>query len=85
MMIANMRGPKSRSSRIQLLASKYRNMPRHPLVLTDYVFASNFARDFRYTEQALVYSGLLAGSAALDRRSAGFAGASAALWPKDRP
>jgi hypothetical protein len=38
-------------------------MPRHPMVRKYYVFPSNFARRFRYNEQALVYSGLLAGSA----------------------
>jgi hypothetical protein len=62
----------SAGSRIQLLASKYRNMPRHPLVPKDYAFMPNFARDFRYTEQALVYSGLLAGSAAFAGGSVAF-------------
>jgi hypothetical protein len=35
-------------------------MFNHCLVLKDYVFPSNFAPVFRYNEQALVYSGLLA-------------------------
>ena len=35
-------------------------MLNHPMVQKDYVFAANFALEFRYNEQALVYSGLLA-------------------------
>ena len=51
---------KARSSPIQQLASKSRNMSRYPIVLKDYGFPSYFAPGFRYNEQALVYSGLLA-------------------------
>jgi hypothetical protein len=35
-------------------------MLNHPMVQKDYVFTPNFAPRFRYNEQALVYSGLLA-------------------------
>jgi hypothetical protein len=58
-----------------------RNMSRYPIVLKDYGFPSYFARRFRYNEQALVYSGLLA-----DRRiPAALAGENAAVQPEDRP
>ena len=40
-----------------------RNMLNHPVVLKVYVFTPNFAREFRYNERALVYSGLLAARA----------------------
>jgi hypothetical protein len=45
-------------------------MSRYPIVLKDYGFPSYFARGFRYNEQALVYSGLLAD----ERNSRGFSG-----------
>ena len=54
-----------------------RNMSRYPIVRKDYDFPANLALRVRYNKQALVNSGLLAGSAAFFR-------ASAALWPKDR-
>jgi hypothetical protein len=47
-----------------------RNMSRYPIVLKDYGFPSYFAPGFRYNEQALVYSGLLAD----ERNSRGFGG-----------
>jgi hypothetical protein len=57
-----------------------RNMDRQPIVLKDYEIPSYFARQVRYNEHALVYSGLLA-----DRRSsAAFAGGKAAPRLKDR-
>src|ERR1041385_3117590 len=37
------------------------NISHYSLVPVDYVFPANFAHLFRYNEQALVYSGLLAG------------------------
>ena len=52
-------------------------MACYPIVLKDYVFVSKFVRQVRYNRQALVYSGLLAGSSAFDRESAAF-------WLKDR-
>src|SRR6185437_10542121 len=42
-----------------------RNMSRYPIVLNDYGIVAYFARGFRYNEQALVYSGLLACNAGL--------------------
>jgi hypothetical protein len=54
-----------------------RNMPRHPMVRKYYGFPANFAREFIYNEQALVYSGLLAEAAA-------FRSESAVLRPEDR-
>jgi hypothetical protein len=82
---ADERGSETASSRIQVLASKNRNMPRHSLVLKDYVFAPNFAQDFRYTKQALVYSGLLAARAAYVSGNADFLCETVSRWPKDRP
>jgi len=35
-------------------------MSRYPIVLKDYGIVAYFAAGFRYNEQALVYSGLLA-------------------------
>jgi len=75
-------------------------MLNHPIVRKDYVFAANFAREIRYNEQALVYSGLLAESAVLAARryecllhphgdaamiGRDFGNFSAAFRPKDRP
>ena len=62
--------------------SKSRNMSRYPIVLKDYGIVAYFARGFRYNEQALVYSGLLAGNAALASENAAF---TAAYRLKDRP
>jgi hypothetical protein len=47
-------------------------MSRYPIVLKDYGIPSYFVRGFRYNEQALVYSGLLACNAAFRNESAGF-------------
>lgn len=44
-------------------------MLNHPIVRKDYVFAANFAPKFRYNEQALVYSGLLARNTAFVDRN----------------
>jgi len=56
--------------RKQAEVEKSRNMSRYPIVLKDYGIPSYFAAGFRYNEQALVYSGLLA-----DRKnSRGFGG-----------
>ena len=52
---------------------KSRNMSRYPIVLKDYGIPSYFVRGFRYNEQALVYSGLLACNAALASENAAFA------------
>ena len=72
---------KARLSPNEQLASKSRNMSRYPIVLKDYGIPSYFARGFRYNEQALVYSGLLA-----ERRiPAALAGENAAFQPEDRP
>jgi len=60
-------------------------MLRHPVVPKYYAFPPNFALRFRYNEQALVYSGLLAGRAAYLGGNAVYIGATAARWPKDRP
>jgi len=46
--------------RKQAEVRKSRNMSRYPIVLKDYGIVAYFARGFRYNEQALVYSGLLA-------------------------
>jgi hypothetical protein len=51
---------------------KSRNMSRYPIVLKDYGIVAYFARGFRYNEKALVYSGLLAGNAALASENAAF-------------
>ena len=59
-----------------------RNMSRYPIVLKDYGIVAYFARGFRYNEQALVYSGLLACNAGLASRNAAF---TAAYRLKDRP
>jgi hypothetical protein len=59
-----------------------RNMSRYPIVLKDYGIVAYFARGFRYNEQALVYSGLLACNAALASENAAF---TAAYGLKDRP
>jgi hypothetical protein len=59
-----------------------RNMSRYPIVLKDYGIVAYFARGFRYNEQALVYSGLLARNAALTSEIAGFI---AVYRLKDRP
>lgn len=48
-------------------------MLNHPMVPKDYVFTANFAREFRYNEQALVYSGLLARNTAFSGGNAGLA------------
>ena len=64
-----------------------RNMSRYPIVLKDYGIPSYFVRGFRYNEQALVYSGLLAERripAALAGQNAAFAGKNAAFQPEDR-
>jgi hypothetical protein len=42
-----------------MIVAQSRNMLNYSLVLKDEVFRSNFASEFRYNEQALVYSGLL--------------------------
>jgi hypothetical protein len=47
-----------------------RNMTRYPIVLKDDAFPANFVQVSSYNEQALVYSGLLAGNAAFASRSA---------------
>jgi hypothetical protein len=47
-----------------------RNMSRYPIVLKDYGIRSYFVPRVRYNKQALVYSGLLAGSAAFNCESA---------------
>ena len=47
-----------------------RNMSCYPIVLKDYGIVAYFARGFRYNEQALVYSGLLAD----EKNSRGFGG-----------
>jgi hypothetical protein len=60
---------------------KSRNMSRYPMVLKDYGIVAYFARGFRYNEKALVYSGLLAGNAALASENAPF---TAAYRLKDR-
>jgi hypothetical protein len=74
-------------------------MLNHPVGRKDYVFAPNFAWEFRYNERALVYSGLLVARADFIGGSVGFAGKSAVCadesaadgrttilwWPKDRP
>ena len=63
-------------------------MSRYPIVLKDYGIPSYFVRGFRYNEQALVYSGLLAERripAALAGQNAAFAGKNAAFQPEDRP
>ena len=57
-------------------------MSRYPIVLKDYGIPSYFAPGFRYNEQALVYSGLLARNAALTSEIAAFTVASGL---KDRP
>ena len=59
-----------------------RNMSRYPIVLKDYGIVAYFARGFRYNEQALVYSGLLACNAGLASENAAF---TAAYRLKDRP
>jgi hypothetical protein len=56
-------------------------MSRYPIVLKDYGIVAYFARGFRYNEQALVYSGLLACNAGLASRNAAF---TAAYGLKDR-
>ena len=61
---------------------KSRNMSRYPMVLKDYGIVAYFARGFRYNEQALVYSGLLACNAGLASENAAF---TAAYGLKDRP
>jgi hypothetical protein len=63
---------KARWSPNEQLASKSRNMARYPMVLKDYDFAAKFARGFRYNEQALVYSELLACGAHSTRKNAAF-------------
>ena len=73
---------KARWSRNEQLASKSRNMSRYPIVLKDYGIVAYFARGFRYNEQALVYSGLLACNAGLASENAAF---TAAYRLKDRP
>jgi len=59
-----------------------RNMARYPIVLKDYGIVAYFARGFRYNEQALVYSGLLACNAGLASENAAF---TAAYGLEDRP
>jgi hypothetical protein len=61
---------------------KSRNMSCYPIVLKDYGIVAYFAPGFRYNEQALVYSGLLARNAALASENAAFG---AAYRLKDRP
>ena len=56
-------------------------MSRYPIVLKDYGIQSYFVPGFRYNEQALVYSGLLACNAALASENAPF---TAAYGLKDR-
>jgi len=71
----------ARSAEIEDGRKRSRNMSRYPIVLKDYGFPSYFAPGFRYNEQALVYSGLLA-----DRGiPAALAGENAAFQPEDRP
>src|ERR1041385_503018 len=72
---------KARSQSVRM-TNKSRNMSRYPIVLKDYGIPSYFARGFRYNEQALVYSGLLARNAALTSEIAAFTVASGL---KDRP
>jgi hypothetical protein len=69
-------------SRSVRMTNKSRNMSRYPMVLKDYGIVAYFARGFRYNEQALVYSGLLACNAALASENAAF---TAAYGLKDRP
>src|SRR3954452_20983034 len=73
---------------------KSRNMSRYPIVLKDYGIVAYFARGFRYNEQALVYSGLLACNAGSPSEGAAFtatitasfsAAFTAAYGLKDRP
>ena len=69
---------------------KSRNMSRYPMVLKDYGIVAYFARGFRYNEQALVYSGLLACNAGSPSESAAFIATFAAAFTavyrlKDRP
>src|ERR1700747_1172274 len=59
-----------------------RNMSRFPIVLKDYGIVAYFAWGFRYNEQALVYSGLLACNAGLASENAAL---TAAYGLKDRP
>ena len=61
---------------------KSRNMSCYPMGLKDYGIVAYFARGFRYNEQALVYSGLLACNAGLASENAAF---TAAYGLKDRP
>jgi hypothetical protein len=49
------------------------------MVPKDYVFAANFAQQFRYNEQALVYSGLLARNTAFSGGNGGLASERARL------
>lgn len=61
LIIADQKDTAKRYTERQDRQSPDRNMARYSLVLKDYVFPPNFAHLFRYNEQALVYSGLLAG------------------------
>ena len=70
------------SRRIAPLLHPTRNMLNHPVVRKVYVFAPNFAREFRYNERALVYSGLLAARADF---TAEVPLLWAFRWSKDRP
>ena len=48
-------------------------MSRYPIVLKDYGIVAYFVPGFRYNEQALVYSGLLACNAGLASKHAAYA------------
>jgi hypothetical protein len=66
---------KARTRSIRM-TKKSRNMSRYPIVLKDYGIPSYFVRRFRYNEQALVYSGLLACNAGLASKHAAYAAGS---------
>jgi hypothetical protein len=72
---------KARSQSVRMTNTS-RNMSCYPIVLKDYGIVAYFARGFRYNEQALVYSGLLACNAGLTNENAAF---TAAYGLKDRP
>ena len=75
------------------MAHSSRNMSRYPIVLKDYGIVAYFAAGFRYNEQALVYSGLLACNAGLASEGAAFTATTASFIAaftavyrlKDRP
>jgi hypothetical protein len=68
-MMSNLR---QRTALSALEKNMSRNMARYPMVLKDYGFPSYFVRRFRYNEQALVYSELLACSSAFASENAAF-------------